>query len=350
MKLIIQIPCFNEEMTLPAVIRDLPRQVPGVDEVEYLVVDDGSSDRTVEIARRLGVHHIHCLGENRGLAAAFLAGINYCVESGADIIVNTDGDNQYDAAGIQDLIAPIIAGCKDIVVGTRPIGEIEHFSATKKFLQRWGSCVVRRFSGTSVSDVTSGFRAYSAEAAMRLQVFNRYTYTLETLIQAGHMNLRVGHVPIHVNLKARESRLISSVPCYVWRSAAIILHSYMTYKPLRTFLLDAIPPLSLGGLLCLRFMYYRWLGDGAGHVQSLLLATILLILSFLMVVLGVLADLISTNRRLIQEAIFVQRKSIREGRRTARLGWDRTEESMVESTRTEFVAPNHPSRVSLISS
>jgi glycosyltransferase involved in cell wall biosynthesis len=314
-KLIIQIPCYNEEKTLPVVVRDLPRRLPGVDEIEYLVIDDGSSDGTVRVARRLGVHHICSLGRNRGLAAAFLAGMARCLELGADVIVNTDGDNQYRADSIRELIAPIVTGRKDIVVGTRPISEIEHFSSLKKHLQHLGSYVVRRFSGTDVPDATSGFRAYSAEAAMRLHVFNRYTYTLETIIQAGQSKLRIGHVPIQVNPKTRESRLISSIPRYVWRSGAIILRSYITYRPLRTFVGLAIPPALLGMVLCLRFIYHYWLYGGAGHVQSLILAAVSLILSFLMVALGILADLTSTNRCLIQDIIFLQRKALYGSRR-----------------------------------
>jgi glycosyltransferase involved in cell wall biosynthesis len=308
MKLIIQIPCYNEETTLPAVIHDLPRRLPGVDEIEYLVIDDGSSDHTVAVARDLGVHHICRLGHNRGLAAAFRAGITLCLELGADVIVNTDGDNQYDADSIADLISPILSGEKDIVIGVRPIREIRHFSALKKALQHLGSYVVRRFSGTDVPDATSGFRAYSAEAALRLHVYNRYTYTLETIIQAGHTGVRIGHVPIKVNPKTRESRLISSIPRYVRRSATIILRSYTIYCPLRTFLSCAILQALLGLLLCLRFLYYRWLGDGVSHLQSLVVAVALLAFSWLMVMLGVVADLIGVNRRLLEEVIFAQRK------------------------------------------
>ncbi|MCK4627748.1 MAG: glycosyltransferase family 2 protein, partial [Sedimentisphaerales bacterium] len=234
MKLIIQIPCYNEEKTLPEVIRDLPRDLTGVDRIEYLVIDDGSSDNTVEVARQLGVHHVLSLGSNQGLATAFLAGIRRCLELGADIIVNTDGDNQYKGECIKELVGPILQGKADVVVGARPISDIDHFSWLKKKLQQLGSRVVRQFSGTDIPDTTSGFRAYTAEAAMKLHVFNRYTYTLETIIQAGHMNVRIGHVQIKVNPKTRESRLISSIPRYVWRSSSIILRSYITYKPLRT--------------------------------------------------------------------------------------------------------------------
>jgi glycosyltransferase involved in cell wall biosynthesis len=311
MKLIIQIPCYNEEDTLPEVIKDLPRQLPGVDQIEFLVIDDGSTDKTVEVARQTGVHHVLSLGSNHGLAGAFLAGIVKCLELGADIIVNTDGDNQYDGGCIKDLIAPVVEGGLDIVIGARSIDDIEHFSWPKKKLQHLGSRVVRQFSGTKIPDTTSGFRAYSAEAAMRLQVFNRYTYTLETIIQAGHMNMRIGHVPIKTNPKTRESRLISSIPRYVWRSVSIILRSYITYKPFRTFFYFSLPPTVLGLALCLRYLYYFVVtGSGRGHLQSLILAAILLIIAFHLFSLGILGDLISANRRLIQETQFNTRKQI----------------------------------------
>jgi len=309
MKLIIQIPCYNEEKTLPEVLQDLPRELPGVDIIEYLVIDDGSTDRTVEVARQLGVHHVLSMGTNHGLAATFLAGLSKAIELGADIIVNTDGDNQYNGQCIGDLIVPVAEGRLDIVVGARPIEDIQHFSWLKKKLQRAGSKIVRQFSGTNIPDTTSGFRAYSAEAAMRLHVFNRYTYTLETIIQAGHMNMRIGHVPIRTNPKTRESRLISSIPHYLWRSVSIILRSYITYKPFRTFFYSAMVPAVFGLALCLRFLYYFFIaGSGMGHLQSLILAAILLIIAFNLFALGILADLISANRKLIQEAIFNTRK------------------------------------------
>ncbi len=305
MKLIIQIPCYNEEQTLPTVIADLPRELPGVDVIEYLIIDDGSTDRTIEVARELGVHHIIRQGQNQGLATAFSAGLHACLDRGADVIVNTDGDNQYQGRCIADLIAPILAGNLDIVVGARPIETIEHFSWLKKLLQRWGSHIVRQFSGTDIPDTTSGFRAYSAEAAMHLQVFNPYTYTLETIIQAGHMRMRIGHVPIAVNAKTRESRLISSIPHYIWRSSSIILRTFVTYKPLRTFLFFAFWPLLIGLLLCARFLcFYFFTNHATGHIQSLILAATLLILSFILLALGILADLISANRRLIQDVRF----------------------------------------------
>ena len=305
MKLIIQIPCYNEANTLAGVINDLPRELDGIDRIEYLVIDDGSTDGTAEVARRLGVHHIVSLGSNHGLAVAFLAGIRKCLDLGADIIVNTDGDNQYQGGCIKNLVAPVMDSKLDIVVGARPIETIEHFSWPKKKLQRIGSRVVRQFSGTDIPDTTSGFRAYSAAAAMKLHVFNHYTYTLETIIQAGHMNMRIGHVSVQVNPKTRESRLISSIPRYVWRSVSIILRSYVMYKPLRTFFYFSLAPGLAGLALCLRFLYFFVIrSSGAGHVQSLILAAMLLIVSFLLLSLGILGDLISANRRLIQDSLF----------------------------------------------
>ena len=318
MKLIIQIPCYNEENTLPEVVRDLPRQLDGIDEIEYLIIDDGSSDRTVEVARELGIHHVVSLGSNQGLAAAFMMGIRRCLELGADIIVNTDGDNQYQGGCIGNLIRPVVQGSADIVVGARPIEDIAHFSWLKKRLQRWGSHIVQRFSGTDVPDTTSGFRAYSAEAAMRLHVFNRYTYTLETIIQAGHMHMRITHVPIKVNPKTRESRLISSIPRYVRRSGSIILRSYITYKPLRTFFYFSLLPALAGLAICLRFLYFYVSEQSAsGHIQSLILAAVLLIIAFLLLSLGILADLMSANRKLIQEALFATSRQMYQNRDTS---------------------------------
>lgn len=315
MKLIIQIPCYNEETTLPAAIADLPKELPEVDEIEYLVIDDGSSDRTVEAARELGVHHILSLGSNHGLSTAFLRGMQRCLDLGADIIVNTDGDNQYQGHCIGDLIRPIVSGSADIVVGARPIEEIEHFSWAKKKLQRIGSHVVRQFSGTAIPDTTSGFRAYSAAAAMRLHVFNQYTYTLETIIQAGHIGMRITHVPIDINPKTRESRLIRSVPRYIWRSGTIILRSYITYKPLRTFFYFSLLPALIGIGIGIRFLYYFFAGEG-GHIQSLILAAILLIVAFHLISLGILADLMSANRKLIQENLYHTRSHIYESQKS----------------------------------
>lgn len=312
MKLIIQIPCFNEERTLPQVIEDLPKELSGIDEIEYLVIDDGSGDRTVEVAGELGVHHVVELGSNRGLATAFCAGIRECLLLGADIIVNTDGDNQYKASCIGKLIAPIVEGKADVIVGSRPIDDIKEFSWLKKKLQKLGSGAVRKFSGTIVSDTTSGFRAYSCEAAMKLHVFNRYSYTLETLIQAGAMNLRVVDVPIEVNKKTRESRLISSIPKYMFRSAAIIFGSYVIYRPFRTFLYLSLLPGLIGLGLCVRFLYYFLSADGyTGHIQSLVLAAILLLIAFHLFALGILASVMGANRKLIQEGLFLERTQLR---------------------------------------
>ena len=303
MKLIIQVPCYNEESTLPEVINDLPKQIDGIETIEYLIIDDGSSDRTVEVARELGVHHIIELGSNHGLAKAFTKGIHHCLQNGADIIVNTDGDNQYKAEYIKDLIKPILENKADIVIGARPIEMVKEFSWMKKKLQRLGSGVVRRFSGTDIPDTTSGFRAYSAEAASQLQVFNRYTYTLETIIQAGAMDLRIVSVSIDVNNKTRESRLFKSIPGYIWRSVCVIIRSYIIYKPFMTFFYAFVVTGIIGLIPCLRFLYYYFRGGSAGHVQSLLFGIVMLIISFNLLSLGIIGHVIGTNRRLISELI-----------------------------------------------
>ncbi|MCD4831891.1 MAG: glycosyltransferase family 2 protein [Anaerohalosphaeraceae bacterium] len=301
MKLIIQIPCYNEQETLPAVIADLPRQIDGVDEIEYMIIDDGSNDKTVDVAKELGVNHIVELGSNHGLATAFKRGIQSCLGAGADIIVNTDGDNQYKAEYIKDLIRPIIDNTADVVIGARPIENIEHFSLIKKKLQRLGSGFVRRFSGTNVSDTTSGFRAYSARAASQLQVFNRYTYTLETIIQAGAMDMRIASVPIDVNDKTRESRLFKSIPGYIWRSGCVIIRSYVIYKPFMTFLYPSIITGLLGLIPCLRFLYFYFTQGTSGHIQSLLFGVVLLMISFNLFSLGIIGHIIGSNRKLINQ-------------------------------------------------
>jgi glycosyltransferase involved in cell wall biosynthesis len=316
-KLIIQIPCYNEEQTLPAVVADLPRSLPGIEAIEYLVIDDGSTDRTVEIARQLGVHHVLSLGSNRGLATAFLAGVRRCVELGADIIVNTDGDNQYRGECIPALVQPILEGRADFVVGSRPIETIEHFSWTKKLLQRLGSHAVRVLSNTEVTDTTSGFRAYSAEAAMKLHVFDRYTYTLETIIQGGHMHMRIVDVPIQVNPKTRESRLMRSTVGYIRRSVSTMLRAYVIYRPLRTFLYAALLPLLPGLALIVRFLYFHFTQASAGKVQSVVIAGVLVMIGFGLIALGVLAHLMSANRELIQECLFALRIHSRETARNS---------------------------------
>jgi glycosyltransferase involved in cell wall biosynthesis len=316
MKLVIQIPCYNEEETLPMVVKDLPRRLAGVDAIQVLVIDDGSTDRTSEVARELGVDHVIALGTNQGYGMAFLRGMRKCMALGADIIVNTDGDNQYRGSSIEHLIAPIVQGRADIVIGSRPIEQMDDFSWIKKKLQRIGSRVARHFSRTDVPDAASGFRAYSADAAMRLHILSHYSHSLETIIQAGHMNLRITSVPVEVNPRTRESRLMTSMWQYVWRSASIILRSYIRHEPLRTFLYFSLVPAFFGLLICVRFLLYFLLAEKAtGGIQSLILAAILLIIAFHLIALGILADLTRANRELIQEVLYLERSRIQEGNR-----------------------------------
>lgn len=303
MKLIVQIPCLNEESTLPAVVRDIPSAIPGVDRIEVLVIDDGSTDRTAEVARELGVKHIVRLRRNRGLAAAFSAGLDACIRLGADIIVNTDGDNQYAGADIPRLIQPIIDGDADIVIGDRQVDSIPHFSPIKKRLQRLGSRVVSRAANVDIPDTTSGFRAMSREAALRLHVISDYSYTLETIIQAGTQRLALAHVPIRTNPRLRESRLMRGVMSYLGQSAQTIVRIYAMYRPLKVFL-SAGAGLLLGGLaLSLRYLYFMARGEGTGHIQSVIVAAILLIAGFQVMLIGLVADLISINRRLSEDIL-----------------------------------------------
>lgn len=303
MKLIVQIPCLNEEETLSATVADIPRAIPGVDVVELLIIDDGSTDKTVEIARELGVQHIVRFTQNRGLAAAFAAGLDACLKLGADIIVNTDGDNQYAGSDIPNLIAPILAGQADIVIGNRETDTIAHFSPTKKRLQKLGSWVVRQASDTDIPDTTSGFRAYSRDAALRINVTTDYSYTLETIIQAGKQHLAVGHVPVGTNPKLRDSRLFGSTWSYLSRSAATIMRIYTMYEPLRVFVTAGVL-LLLGGLaLSLRYLYFVYLGEGTGHVQSVIVAAVLFIAGFQVIMIGLMADLIAINRRLSEDIL-----------------------------------------------
>ena len=300
-KLIIQIPCYNEEATLGLTLSALPRKLPGVDTIEWLVIDDGSTDRTPEIARAYGVDHVVSLPQNQGLARAFMAGLEASLRIGADIIVNTDADNQYCADDIPRLIEPILAGRAAIVIGARPIGEIRHFSRAKRLLQQVGSWVVRRASQTDIPDAPSGFRAISRDAAMQLNVFDDYTYTLETIIQAGHKGIAITSVPIRVNPETRPSRLLSSVPSYVRRSVFTILRILMTYRPLRFFMTLGSVPFGLGVLLGVRWLVLFWLGTPRVRLPSLILATILIVLGFQLWVLGLMADLMATNRRLLED-------------------------------------------------
>lgn len=300
-KLIIQIPCFNEEDSLPVTLADLPRSIPGIDEIEIMVINDGSTDRTVEVARAHNVDHIVDLQPNQGLARAFMAGLHAALKAGADIIVNTDADNQYKGEDIPLLVAPILERRAEIVIGARPINDIEHFSPTKKFLQRLGSWVVRMASSTDVADAPSGFRAYSRDAALRINVFNSYTYTLETIIQAGQRGLRIVSVPIRTNPDLRPSRLFRSIPRYVLRSMLIIMRIFMIYKPLRFFFFLGSLPFSAGFLLGLRFLVLLALGTERAHTPSLILAAILLGAGFSFWIVGLVADLMSVNRRLLED-------------------------------------------------
>jgi glycosyltransferase involved in cell wall biosynthesis len=300
MKLIIQIPCLNEEETLAVAIGDLPREVPGFDSVEWLIIDDGSTDATSEVAARLGVDHVVRHTVNRGLASAFMTGLDACLRLGADVIVNTDADNQYQAADIPLLTAPILAGQADMVIGARPIDSTEHFSWIKKKLQRFGSWAVRIASKTDVADAPSGFRAMSRDCAMRLNVFNAYTYTLETIIQAGLSNLRVVSVPIRTNADLRPSRLVKSIPSYVRRSLLTILRVLMIYRPLKIYLAAGGAIALLGMLAGLRYLYFFLAGEGAGHVQSVVFATLCILLGSLVCMMGIVADLIAANRKLLE--------------------------------------------------
>ncbi len=301
MKLIIQIPCFNEEATLGIALDALPREVPGVDVVEWLVVDDGSTDRTAEVARDHGVDHVVRFRANRGLASAFMAGLDACITRGADIIVNTDADNQYNADDIPALIAPILRGDAEIVVGARPIDEIRHWSVMKKFLQKAGSWVVRVASRTNVPDAPSGFRAMTRDAALRLNVFGEYTYTLETIIQAGRKNMAITSVPVRTNPYLRPSRLIHSIPGYLQRSLFTIARIFMTYRPFRFFAIPGVALFLLGTIPALRFLYFYSQGYGNGHIQSLLFGILFLGTGAALVVVGLLADLVGVNRQLLEE-------------------------------------------------
>ncbi|MBF0336096.1 MAG: glycosyltransferase family 2 protein [Alphaproteobacteria bacterium] len=300
-KVLIQIPCFNEEHSLPVALAALPRSLPGVDIVEWLVVDDGSTDRTAEVARAHGVDHIVQLPHNQGLARAFMAGLEACLERGADIIVNTDADNQYRAEDIPALLAPILEGSAQMVVGARPIEAIEHFSGIKKRLQRLGSWAVRLASNTNVPDAPSGFRAISREAAMRINVFGDYTYTLETIIQAGRKGIPVTWVPVRTNPDLRPSRLVKSIRNYVLRSMATILLIFMTYRPVQFFALAGALPFSGGLLLGLRWLALFFAGGERAHVPSLVLASVLLMIGVQLWALGLLAHLFATNRKLLED-------------------------------------------------
>lgn len=321
MKLIIQLPCLNEEETLPIVLAELPRAIAGVDEIYWLVIDDGSTDRTVEVARLHGVDYIVRHRVNRGLAAAFSSGINACLQLGADIIVNTDADNQYPGRFIPDLIQPILDGTATMVIGDRQTSTITHFSPTKRLLQRWGSAVVRFISGTDIPDAPSGFRALSRETALRLHLFTTYTYTLETIIQVGKLNLPIAHVPIDTNPKTRESRLMRSNFRYTMRSAATLLRLFLLYEPLKSFFYLSIPFFVLGMVLWLRYLLLVVI-DGVtrgSHVQSIVVGAVALMLGFFTLAIGLLGELTAANRRLHQETLYYLKRGLLNGQQRSNI-------------------------------
>lgn len=301
MKLIIQIPCYNEAETLEVALNALPKHIDGIDKIEYLIIDDGCRDNTVEVAKNWGVHHVVSFAQNKGLAKGFMAGLDACLRNGADIIVNTDADNQYCADDIPKLIEPILNRQADIVIGERPIDDTEHFSWTKKKLQHFGSWVVRKASNTDIPDAPSGFRAFSREAAMRINVINDYTYTLETIVQAGRNRMAIMSVPVRTNPELRKSRLFHSMFGYVKKSMLTIIRALMMYKPLYCFTLVALIPSIIGFGVGIRFMIFYCRGMGNGHTQSLMLACTLIIIGFITFVIGMLADVIAANRKILED-------------------------------------------------
>jgi len=316
-KLIIQIPCYNEEHTLPQTVADIPREIDGISKVEILVIDDGSTDGTVNVAKSIGVDHIVRNKKNMGLAKSFSKGIDACLKAGADIIVNTDGDNQYRGSEISRLIVPILEEKADIVVGDRQTNKIQHFSRGKKFMQWLGSSIVRKLSGLKVPDAVSGFRAMSREAAIKLNIISSFSYTIEILIQAGKRNLEVVSIPVHTNPKTRDSRLFKSLPTFISRQVTTIIRVYAMYQPLKIFFYLGMT-LSIAGLIpIIRFLYYFITLDGSGHIQSLVLGGALLLMGFASFLFGLLADLISNNRQLTEMAL----------ERIKRLEFDTTKES-----------------------
>lgn len=323
--LIIQIPCLDEALTLPGTIADLPRTIPGIDVVEVLVIDDGSTDDTVNVARELGVDHIVSLGNRKGLASAFMAGIDACLRLGADYIVNTDGDNQYCGADVATLVGPLVRGEAEIVIGDRNVQALEYMSPTRKLLQRLGSWVVRQVSNTRVPDTTSGFRAYTREAALRMTIVSEFSYTLESIIQAGKRRMAIAHVPVRTNHRTRPSRLFKNVGQYLKQSGTTIVRIYTMYEPLKVFTTIGAAALLAGLATSARFLYFYFTGSGGGHVQSLLLSAVLLIVGFQVILMGLLADVISANRKMLEDLLYRARANETSKPAGARL-WSRRDE------------------------
>ncbi len=301
MKLVIQIPCYNEEESLPVTLSELPAHIDGIDEIEILIIDDGSSDKTVEVAKSYGIKHFVRFNSNKGLAKAFVAGLSKSLEMGADIIVNTDADNQYKGSDIAKLVEPVIKNKADIVIGTRPVSQIQHFSPLKKFLQKLGSSVMRLLSSTDVKDAPSGFRAFSRNAAIQLNVFDNYSYTLETIIQAKAKGLKIECVDINVNPELRKSRLFKNMFVYIARSVFTMFRMFIVYRPFRFFAICGALLIILGLILSIRFLYFFAIGDGSGHIQSLIFASVFLLSGVQTGLIAVLAELISINRKLIED-------------------------------------------------
>lgn len=315
MKLIIQIPCYNEAETLEIALNALPKKIEGIDTIEYLIINDGSVDNTVEVARKWGVHHIVSFPQNKGLARGFMAGLDACLREGADIIVNTDADNQYCGDDIEKLIRPILDGKAEVVIGERPIDETEHFSPLKKKLQHLGSFVVRKASKTDIPDAPSGFRALSRDAAMHMNVINEYTYTLETIVQAGRNRMAITSVPVRTNPELRSSRLFHSMFSYVKRSMLTILRAFMMYKPLLCFTLVGAVPFLIGLGIGIRYLVFYFTVGGSGHVQSLILACTLMIMGFMTFIIGLQADVIASNRKILEDVQYHLRRLEYDGKK-----------------------------------